>query len=364
MAFIEKSWNVEYGGSITKDAWTMAFKRLHFVQNVRNKPSQATHVFQCYFQRDSVGQAEVLMQEAAKLKFSQEIEFNLCSREGTPERGTKHFHVIYDWNFRVTDSGFLLVVKTMDRLALATIESKNRAHNGNLEEIVESILASYGISLFTEPCKEVEHFKTLLQRNLTDMQFILHEVLPRSVNVNGVGGYSLFSKDGKEAFYQTLNYKLPTPFKPAPESIVGVTEAETNYRAAKLGGMVYTVHGFNPFTKKPIVVRASPDTAPSQGSHGPKIPQASRYDYVPLQTEDAVTAWANERQGTNSFEAYPMTAVFKGSTALDLPMQIDFSDTKFRQTCTQVVPVVQIRHLLTNGRLSQTVTMLRDKMLL
>ena len=350
MAFVEKSWNVEYDGEgLTKDAWNLGFKRLNFVQNVRSQPSHATHIFQCKFQLKGDPMQEQLMKEAAELAYNRDIRFNLSSREETPQRGTVHYHVIYDWVLRTDQNGFLLVLKTMDRTALAMIQSKTRAHRGTISSMVSAILEEYGMEVVAQTTANVSEFSTLLQRNMTDMQFILNELIPRAG-----GGYSVFTQDGKKVFFQTLNHVLPV-FQPEMEAVVSVREYETNYASARLGGMIYTVHGFNPFTKKSHIYHATPTV------EGPKIPMASLYDYVPLQTQEATTAWAKERQLTNNYEAFPMQAVFKGNLGLNLPLEIDFSKTKFRKTCTHSVPVVQIRHIVTAGRLAQTVTMLRNK---
>lgn len=362
--FKQESWRVEYeGAGITKEAWALGFKRLHFTQNVRTLPSHATHIFQCKFLLDQQPMQETLMKEAAQLSYAKPIKFNLATLNGQ-HRSTQHEHVIVDWVLKRDAGGFLLVVKTMDRTILATIESKNRAHTGStIDSMLRKILNEHKISdLTVEACKEITHYGSLLQRNLTDMQFIVNELLPRSMSSQDKGGYSLFTRDGKKYYFETLGH-TKNVFKAKANSLIYVRELENSYGAGKIGGVNYTVHGFDPFTKRPYIESVGSDVSPSYGELGPRV-ESTRYDYVPLQTKDAVKAWVTQRQFSNRYEAYPMVAQFRGSIDLEIPMQIDFSQTKFRTTCTHKVPVVQIRHLLTVGRLVQTVVFLRDKALL
>lgn len=368
MSFVEHSWNVEYQhASITERAWLSAFKRLHWVQTIKG-PSYATHVFQCKFTQDNKAMQEKIVHEARSITFGDPLKFRVATRAPTPETGPWQYHVVYDHVFRTSSKGFLLVLKTVDFLAKATIESRTRAVTGQtIDEMVKNVFSVHGLVFSDEAieaCRSIPHFNPILQKNMTDTQFLVNELLPRAMSKDGRGGYVLFTEDGRKAWFQTLTFGYPGSgsklFKPDPLSLVDVKELEQGFQAGRLGGAIYTVHAFDPFLKKPYVVTAGPDVAPSVGRGSPLV-TPSRYEYVPLQTQDAAMAWAKARQYSNRYDSNPMVAEFRGSLSLRLPMFIDFSGTGYREVLPSVAPVARILHLITAGRLRQWATVLKDK---
>lgn len=364
MPFTEFSWNVEYeSGVITEQAWRFGFKRLAWTQTVRG-PSYAVHVIQCKFQSDDKPMQEKILKEVNAIAHGDVLKFRVCKLQGgDPDKGPWQNHLVYDWNFRSSSSGFLLVLKTMDFTAKAMVETRTRAHNGSsVDAIARKLMEEHGLEFdAVETCQTIPHFQVLLQRNMTDAQFLTNELIPRAVSKDGKGGYLLFTSDGKKARFQTLNYNYPEPkFQPDPLSLVDVREREQSFQAGRLGGGIYTVHAFDPFLKKPYVVSAGAEVNPSLGKAGPRV-IPTRYEYVPLQTKDAALAWARARQYTNRYEAYPIRAEVKGTPGLTIPMFFDLSLTKYRDSIPGALPVVQIQHVLTRGRLRQFVYLLRDK---
>lgn len=361
MAFVEKSWVVDYSDSesITPSRWTQGFKRLTFSQTIMNDASTATHIFQTLWSDDKGPSKSEMLKEIAKVKAGMKIKFKIIPHDDSNAPVVQHNHVVYDWSDRFSNKGAIIVLRTAEPMMMATVTSKNLSRRASsIDQMVVDIMKDYSVTVTPEACAPVNDFQVLIQRNLTDMQFILQELVPRAAN-GSKGGYYLFTKDGINGFFQTLDYHVTDIFMPDAMAVLSVKDIEQSFDSARMGGSSHTVDGFDPFKKALLTYTA---TASSDTSGGSPMVTGSRYEYVPFQSNEAVKAWALERLGINAPTTAPLIVRLKGNTDVHIPMKLDLSQTSYRDNSNVVAPIAKIIHRVSKGVYTQTITLLKNSL--
>jgi hypothetical protein len=365
-SFIERNWRVDYTGSaVSSKLLEAGFKRLWFEQNALNTPSTARHVFGINFTLNHEPLKSQLLQEVQQLAVDKEIVFSIVPNEGQKLNAVTHHHILYHWSFRMDGRTATLVLKTGERSLLATREHKTRAHKANpdVTAIVKTIMSEYGVQIQTQPCQAVdwvpETNKTLIQRHLSDMQFIINELVPRSAP-SGKGGYVLFTIDGKNGYYQPLATPVGKSYSPPTAAVIGVREMDRSFDSARSGGSSIMVEGVDPFAKK-IIKKVFPSSGhnPGQGDASARV-SGSRYEFLPVQQDDAVDAWARQRFYSNSLDANPLIVRLRGQTEVNLGTTLSLGKSQYREHGNYSGPVAQIKHFVSRGKYQQFVLLLSD----
>jgi hypothetical protein len=361
-AFTEKDWRMDYSGSsVSSKLLEAGFKRLWFEQNAINTPSTATHVIALNFSLGNQPLKSQLFQEVQKLAVDKEIQFAIVPNTGGG-KVIPHHHVLYDWAFRMEGRVALLVLKTAERAILATREQKTRSHKGEISAIVSKIMSEYGVQVQGRPCQPVEWVpetqKTLIQRHLTDMEFITNELVPRSASTSN-GGYVFFTIDGKNGRYQPFGTPAGS-YTPPPAALIGVRELDRSFDSARRGGSTIVVEGFDMHAKKVITKTFPPGTHnPGQGDTVARVTGKS-YEYLPVQQPDAVEAWAKQRFYSNAMDACPLIVTLRGQTEFNVGDTISLSKSQYREHSNYSGPVAQIKHFVSRGKYCQYVLLLSD----
>jgi len=364
--FVEKTWRVDYTGSaFSSQYWSTIAKRLWFDQNSLNTPSVATHVFHTSFTLKDQPLKAFLLAEIQKLSVDKEIVFAIVPLAGEKGKAVTHHHVLYDWSHRVWAGGATIMIKTAERSILATREIKNRAHKTepDISAVVKKLMQEYKIDVKAQPCQAVEWVpetkKTLIQRNLTDMEFLVNELVPRSATTSGKGGYIFFTTDGKTGFYQPFGTPAGN-YAPLPEAVLEVEEMDRSFNAARSGGSSIKVEGFDMHAKK-VITKTFPDSGhtPAGGDTKARV-TGLRYEYLPVQKPDAVEAWAKQRFYSNSVDACPVRVKLRGQSDFNIGDTMDLSKSSYRDHGNYKGTVAQIRHSWNGSRYTQLVLLLTD----
>jgi phage protein D len=129
-----------------------------------------------------------------------------------------------------------------------------------------------------------------------------------------------------------------------------------------MGGSSIVVDGFDHYAKKAIRKELSPsDFKPSYGGSVDATMTGKRYDYVPMQSPQAVEAWARARLYRHRPTAFMFTAKLRGAVDLTIPAWLDLSGTKFRSRDNQVGVITKAVHTVTGGAYTMLLTCERDK---
>jgi len=262
-----------------------------------------------------------------------------------------------------------LVVTTVEQLAHLNRYTKNRAHSKHekrVSTLVESLIKENELTADSiEQTKEVQEFGLLRQCYMTDYQFIMSHLIPRSSGDSG-SGFRLFTKDGKKVCFQTLSYKAKDCTM-EPEFVLKIDEFIDCYEVLKKGGIDIKSGALSPIDKR-VVYSDSKGEDGNTGSTGPSWSYPTYLQY-PVYSKDALEAITKSHQRGISGNAYPLWIRLIGSDKIgkermtpEFPMKIKFgAGTKYRKRDDQNGYLEEIVHHYDSGTYEMTLKCSRGK---
>ena len=374
MSFTSQSYGVQYDTQHGQ-AWSSGFYQLTWWQSCTSSRGFAVHTFQ----GSGIDKASnspvlnVMMGDITSMPSDvRPLTFNLVGADGT--KGKKQYHCITKVDIHSNPksvSGFRIVIRTEPLIALMDIDYKNRALvGGTVTDIFRQIIGEYssvGIMIGdVEDSLAIPEFGVIRQINLTDLQFIKQCLAPRANNGNSVdgGGYEVFSPDGKTINFSTIDYG-PNVFTPDPERFIFCDEQDQSFDVNADGGMAFTAVGFDHYRKGTSAVSRTFDSdfTPSYGTDDNLFKSKhGRFEYVPLQTQLAINAWAADRhdrlrQTSNEFSI----KLHGNADGVPVPCTIDLSNMHYRGQVSQTGIVSGVTHTIRSSVLVQEVQVRRAK---
>lgn len=370
MAYSSQSYGVQYDMP-TKDAWLSGFYQLTWYQSCTSSRGFAIHTFQGSGTVNDIRIMGSIMGDISGLADSvRPISFNVIGQDG--KTGPKQYHCITKVEIHSNPKpigGFRIMVRSEPMLVLMDKERKNRALVGQkISDVVKQVVASTTqVTLGkVEDTINIPEFGVVRQLNLTDLQFIIHYLAPRAFNGKN-GGYELWTDNGKNVMFTTINYGLTKPFsfKPDPERYISAEECDQSFDVNQQGGMVLSVLGFDHYRKgaKEVSVKLGADFSPSCGSE-PNLFSSGleRFEYAPFQSQLAISALAGDRHDRLRQTAAEFTIKLSGSAeGVPIPCGIDLSNMNYRGQSTQQGVVSGVLNTIRKGKLVHEVRVRRDK---
>ena len=262
-----------------------------------------------------------------------------------------------------------LIVTTVEQLAHMNRDTKNRAHSehqSRVSSLVESLIKENKLtSESVEQTKEVKEFGILRQCYMTDYQFVISHLVPRSSGDSG-SGFRLFTKDGKKVCFQTLSHKAKN-CTIQPEFILKIDEVIDCYDIHKKGGHDVKSSALSPADKK-VVQSESKGEDGNTGSTGPTWSYPTYLQY-PVYSREALDAITKSHQRGLVGGSYPLSIrmigsdkVGKENISLEFPMKVKLdSGTNYRKRDGQFGYLEEVVHIYDSGAYEVTLRCSRGK---
>ncbi len=338
-----------------------AVRQVTFHQSFGSGFSTAVHIFSTKAQIDEPWLDKLVktIEEKKELKFH--FEDVSGSKKTKPQS-----HLVWGW----TQGTWLdpsssprnaLIVHTIEKRIKLDMKSPFKYYKEEtLDKMVKKIIEAEGLEMddeLVEECKTPPEFQALIQPGITAHEFLMRQVIPRSVNTKGKGGYRIMSVDGEKIGFCTPWHKADEEVKLRKEEILGVKEISDSFEALRRGGSTWKTFGFDPLMKKKLEAEKKDTEYPTQLSQKEPLHKGDRSRWYPVRTQEAADVWAAAVHDTQCW-GYGFTVTIRGSDKIGESekeikpnMKISLEGTNYRKTDKQKGLVAAATYEFNNQKL-------------